>query len=134
MSKSILFIINNRISANLTGDFGISCLGTCGRNYLADIIVHAVRLALGNAASATLLRRSAGGVKPIMTKHAGRRLFNQYLAANATMLSVRKSTLGTSSISALINYLGGYGAIIATIIIAGLCQWSAEKVSEDNHN
>ena len=33
---------------------------------------------------------------------------------------------------ALINYLGGYGAIIATIIIAGLCQWSAEKVSEDN--
>lgn len=33
----------------------------------------------------------------------------------------------------LINYLGGYGAIISAIIIAGFCQWSAE-VSEDNHN
>ena len=42
--------------------------------------------------------------------------------------------ISVSVFFALINYLGGYGAIIATIIIAGLCQWSAEKVSEDNHN
>ena len=42
--------------------------------------------------------------------------------------------IAVTAFFALINYLGGYGAIIATIIIAGLCQWSAEKVSEDNHN
>lgn len=33
---------------------------------------------------------------------------------------------------ALINYLGGYGALICAIIIAGLAQHGAEQTSENN--
>ena len=39
--------------------------------------------------------------------------------------------IAVTAFFALINYLGGYGAIISAIIIAGLCNWSAERITED---
>ena len=40
--------------------------------------------------------------------------------------------LAVATFAILISYLGGIGAIICAILVAGFGQWSAEKVSEDN--
>ena len=42
--------------------------------------------------------------------------------------------ISVSVFFALINYLGGYGAIIASCIVAGLANWGAEQTTDKSNN